>query len=162
MSRPPYSEHPENDLHSDADYANRYRPEPHSWEELASSQDPLAQLEENQRSTRQAIAYALGMPLLLVTLSLASLVANRIIGGPLCDPGPRTWICTEAFRLWWPIATSFGAFIIIVGCAVIMVHKLRTYTRWRPWMGAFWFLVPMGMLWMTTVLPIAILGHPLS
>ena len=35
-------EHPENDLTSDADYANLRRPEPRSFDELADEPDPLA------------------------------------------------------------------------------------------------------------------------
>lgn len=155
-------EHPENDLHSDADFSNLPRPEPHDWDDLSALKDPLWQLQENQRSTKQAIGYAILSPLLLLVLSAAALLASRILGGPLCDPGPHTWICTDGFRIWWPILSSVAAFIIIVGCAVMMVRKLKTYTRWRPWMGAFWFLVPLGMLWMTLVLPYAILGHALT
>ena len=34
-------EHPENDLTSDADYANLRRPEPRSFDELADEPDPL-------------------------------------------------------------------------------------------------------------------------
>ena len=39
MSQRP--EHPENDLTSDADYANLRRPEPRSFDELADEPDPL-------------------------------------------------------------------------------------------------------------------------
>ena len=39
MSQRP--EHPENDLTSDADYANLRRPEPQSFDELADEPDPL-------------------------------------------------------------------------------------------------------------------------
>ena len=43
-------EHPENDLTSDADYANLRRPEPRSFDELADEPDPLEVAAANRRS----------------------------------------------------------------------------------------------------------------
>lgn len=50
------NEHPENDLTTDADYANLRRPEPATFDELADAPDPLAVAKANRRSTIQADA----------------------------------------------------------------------------------------------------------
>ncbi|SFG77212.1 hypothetical protein SAMN05660282_01900 [Corynebacterium spheniscorum] len=153
-----FLEHPENDLSIDADFANLRPPEPHSLEELATSEDPVVAFERNQYSTRQAIIYAVASPVILLVFAAILAFIFRLQGGEFCDNGPARFICSRQAQLWWPIMTSIVALASPIGCAIIMVYKLRHYTRWRPWMGAFWFLVPMSMLWMTTVLPIAILG----
>ena len=49
------AEHPENDLTTDADYANLRRPEPQSFDELADAPDPLTIAKANRRSSRQAL-----------------------------------------------------------------------------------------------------------
>lgn len=54
-------EHPENDLTTDADYANLRRPEPATFDELADAPDPLAVAKANRRSTIQAIYFMLGI-----------------------------------------------------------------------------------------------------
>ena len=69
-------EHPENDLTSDADYANLRRPEPRSFDELADEPDPLEIAAANRRSTRQAVWYmigVLGSPRFMVSQSRSSL-----------------------------------------------------------------------------------------
>jgi len=152
-------EHPENDLQSDADYPNRFRPAPQSFEDLANQPDPLVEALANRRSTRQAIAWALATPLLtgIVALLLAALA--RSLGGPLCESGQATWICSRSAEIWWPLATSAVPVIGLLGSGIIMYKKYLNYTRWSPWMGTFWFLVPFCMLWMTTVFQMSIVGH---
>lgn len=152
-------EHPENDLHSDADFANRPRPEPQSFDDLADGPDPKVEAERNQQSTRQAITFAVAVPLLtLVTAAMLGVVA-RVVGGPLCESGQATWICSRSAEIWWPIATSVIPVFGMVGCGFILWHKYASYIRWRPWMGAFWVLVPWAMFWMTTSFQMMIVGH---
>lgn len=152
-------EHPENDLHSDADFANRYRPSPQSFDELADAPDPLAEAEANRRSTRQAIAYAIAVPVTTIVVALLLLVVTRMIGGPYCESGEAAWLCSPASRLWWPLATSLIPMGGTVGCGIILYRKYINYLRWRPWMGTFWFMVPFSMFWMVGVMPIAIVGY---
>lgn len=151
--------HPENDLTSDFDFTNRPFPEAHSPEELSTSPDPAWVAAENRRSTRQALWYAVGLLVALAVVGFLLLLVSRLSGGPICDAGEATWICTEFTRTWWPVATTALAFLGLLGCAVIMVRKLNARLRWWPWMAAFWFLLPMIMLWATTTLPIAIMEN---
>ena len=46
----------------------------------------------------------------------------------------------------------------VIGCAIIMVRKLNNYTRWRPWMGIFWVLIPFAMMWMLQTWQILIMA----
>lgn len=154
-----HREHPENDLSSDADSANLPRPEPKDFDELADAPDPLVIAQRNRASTKQAIWWTLGN--IIVTFIVALILAgvSRAIGGPLCDAGEATWICSRSAEIWWPVATSIVPIVGVLGCALLLYRKYVTYTRWRPWMGAFWVLVPWSMLWMTTVGQMLIVGH---
>lgn len=145
-------DHPENDLHDEADFANRVPPEPASAESLASSQDPAVLAQRNRASTRQAIWYLVAV--VAITLVLAGVLGliARASGGPLCEAGEETWLCTDFWQLWWPILVSLPPVIGLLSAAVIMVRKLNGYVRWRPWMGVFWFLVVFTMSWLTMTL----------
>lgn len=154
----PGYEHPENDLTREADQSIPPRPAPRSFDELADSVDPVAQEERNRRSGRQAVVWLFGIPVLTFVLAGVLGLVFRLIGGPLCDAGEATWLCSRAAQIWWPVLTSIVPVVGVLGCAAIIVHKLRTYTRWRIWMGVFWVMVPFSMLWMTTVIPIAMAG----
>ncbi|GAA1471050.1 hypothetical protein P4N68_06700 [Corynebacterium felinum] len=152
-------DHPENDLSSDADQPNRFRPEPKTFDDLANTPDPLIQAQLNQRSTRQAIAFAIAIPILTGIVAFALAALSRSIGGPLCDAGTAYWICSREAEIWWPATTSIIPMIGVFGTAIILYRKYLNYTRWRPWMGTLWFLVPFAMLWMVTVFQMSIVGH---
>lgn len=152
----PYG-HPENDLVTDYDYTNRPMPGPNTIEDLADQPDPVMVREQNRSSGRQALFYALGSTITLILGAFLLLILSRMLGGPLCEGGEATWICTEFTRIAWPVFTSIYASLALLGCAIIMVRKLNRHLRWWPWMAAFWFLLPLIMLWMTSVLPIAIM-----
>ncbi|QGU05795.1 hypothetical protein [Corynebacterium comes] len=153
-----FLEHPENDLSEDADFANRRPPEPRTAEELASSTDPVVQATRNQQSTRQAVTWLFGT--IISTVLVAYLLAwvARLMGGPACDAGDALWLCSRSSQIWWPIATSIIPAAGIIGCAIIMVRKLNSYTRWRPWMGVFWVLIPFAMMWMLQTWQILVLA----
>ncbi|AJE34330.1 hypothetical protein B842_12425 [Corynebacterium humireducens NBRC 106098 = DSM 45392] len=153
-----FLDHPENDLTADADFHNRRPPEPKTAEELASSTDPILQQERNRRSTRQAIAWLFGTMLLTIGGGLILALVTRLMGGPACDAGEATWLCTRSAQIWWPIVTSAFAMGGVIGCAIIMVRKLNSYTRWRPWMGVFWVLIPFAMMWMLQTWQILIMA----
>lgn len=152
-------DHPENDLLTDADFTNMLRPEPRNFDDLADAPDPLVVAEANQRSTRQAIWWAVGTPIVTIIVACLLGVVARMLGGELCEAGNATWICSRSAEIWWPIATSVVPVASLFGTAIIMYRKLISYTRWRPWMGTFWFVVPFSMLWMTTTFQIAIVHH---
>ncbi|WJY69060.1 hypothetical protein [Corynebacterium auris] len=148
-------DHPENDLHGRADYYNRPRPEPQSFDDLADEPDPLEVAQRNRNSTRQAIFYAIGTLAVTALVGFLTALAFRLAGGPLCDSGPATWLCTREARLWWAIINSVPPVAGLIGCAVIMVRKLNRYERWVPWMGVFWLpIVPFTMWWLTVTIGI--------
>ncbi len=152
-------DHPENDLSQEADYSNRRPPAADSFDDLADQPDPLELQRKNTQSTRQALIYMVAVP--VVTFVSAYLLAwvARAQGGPFCDAGEAVWLCSRAAELWWPISTSTIAFGGMLGCAWILYDKYRRYLRWRAWMGVLWMLIPFSMLWATSVLTVAILGH---
>ncbi|AKE42198.1 putative integral membrane protein [Corynebacterium kutscheri] len=154
-----HQEHPENDLSTDADFANRYRPDPTDFDELAACPDPLLIALANRRSTYQAIAWAVMTPILTFIIAFILALVARYTGGMLCDFGQAKWICSRSAEIWWPISTSIVPVLGVIGCAIMLYRKYTHYLRWRPWMGTFWFLVPFAMLWMVTVLQMSIVGH---
>lgn len=143
------AEHPENDLTSDADYANLRRPEPQSFDELADAPDPLAVAEANRRSTRQAVWF---MVVILAGSALYALILAGIfkLTGSTTDCHPAvyaTWLCTKTQRTIFATTTMIIPFAGLIGCALIMVRKLKSYVRWRGWMAIFWVMAGNFMLW---------------
>ena len=74
---PKHLEHPENDLRSDADSANRLRPLPQSFDDLADYPDPLVQAKRNRQSTKQAIAWAFGVPVVTGIVAFLLAIVSR-------------------------------------------------------------------------------------
>ncbi|MBA4504255.1 hypothetical protein M3D57_07460 [Corynebacterium sanguinis] len=150
-----YVEHPENFPSSPTDRYNRVRPEPRSFDELAAGPDPVAVKERNRASTRQAIFYAAGVVIATFAVAFVLALISRLQGGPLCDAGQATWLCTQSWRTWWALGSSIVPIVGLLGCAVIMVRKLNRYERWVPWMGVFWLpIVPFTMWWLTVTVGI--------
>ena len=142
-------EHPENDLTSGADRFSRVRPEPRTFDELADEPDPLRTAQRNEGSTRHAIEYGVATVAATLLFALVLAAISRAQGGPLCDAGDATWLCTQSWRKWWAVLTSIPPVAALIGCAVIMVRKLNRYERWMPWMGVFWVpIVPFTMMWL--------------
>ncbi|ALC07030.1 hypothetical protein CDES_13500 [Corynebacterium deserti GIMN1.010] len=155
----PIPEHPENDLVDEADYSNRPRIYSDDIKSLADEPDPVVIREKNQKSSRQAVIYLAAVPLITFVSAYVLAWVSRLQGGPICEAGDAVWICSRAAELWWPIVTSLIAFGGMLGAAWILYDKYRKYLRWRAWMGVLWVLIPFSMLWATSVLPLAILGH---
>lgn len=140
-------EHPENDLTSDADYANLRRPEPHDFDELADQPDPLDLAAANRKSTRQAIIFMIAALVSSAVFAFVLALIMRLIGGPLCEAGQAVWLCSPTQRTVWAILTIIIPLSAMIGDAIIMVVKLRRYLRWRAWMGIFWILAFNFMIW---------------
>ncbi|PXY11480.1 hypothetical protein [Corynebacterium striatum] len=143
-------EHPENDLTTDADYANLRRPEPATFDELADAPDPLAVAKANCRSTIQAIYFMLGILAASGLYALVLALITRSQGGALCDASLATWLCTNGQRRFFAFTTIIIPFIGMIGTALIMIHKLKRYLRWRSWMAIFWVMACNFMLWCIT------------
>ncbi|PMC68872.1 hypothetical protein [Corynebacterium aurimucosum] len=143
------AEHPENDLTSDADYTNLPRPEPRSFDELADEPDPLAVAEANRRSSRQALWF-------MVAILVSSALYALLLAGFFRFFGTTTdclrvefaaWLCTRTQRTVFATTTLIIPFFGMIGCAVIMVRKLKAYVRWRGWMAIFWVMAGNFMIW---------------
>lgn len=143
------AEHPENDLTSDADYTNLPRPEPHNFDELADQPDPLAVAEANRRSSRQALWF-------MIAILIGSALYALLLAGIFKVAGTTTdclraeyaaWLCTRTQRTVFATTTLIIPFIGMIGCAVIMVRKLKAYVRWRGWMAIFWVMAGNFMIW---------------
>ena len=105
--------------------------------------------EQNRASTRQAIIYAASTIAITAIVAFVVALIARMSGGPLCEAGEATWLCTESWRTTWAIVASIPPVVGLLGCAIIMVRKLNRYQRWVPWMGVFWLpLVPLTMAWL--------------
>ena len=146
------NQHPENDLTADADFANRRRPEPQTVEELADSPDPVKVAAANRASSRQAWIYLVTVLVGSLVVGLGTLCITRALGGPLCEAGEATWLCTKTQLYVWAVVAALVPFGGLIGCGVIMVKKINGYLRWRPWMGVFWLLVPVAMTWGLAIL----------
>lgn len=114
-------EHPENDLHGAADYYNKVRPEPRDFDELADQPDPVEVNERNRASTRQAIVFAVATVLGTLLFGGALALVARLAGGPLCDAGEATWLCSSGWRTAWAILSSIPPVVALLACAVITV-----------------------------------------
>ena len=150
------AEHPENDLTSDevsdADYTNLRRPEPQTFDELADAPDPLDVAAANRRSTRQALWFMVGI---IAASAVYALILVGILkftgGGQECHSAElAAWLCTKQQRTIYATTTVVLPFLGMIGCAVIMVRKLKSYVRWRGWMAIFWVMVGHFMLWCIT------------
>ena len=147
-------EHPENDLDDQLDSMNKRPPEPQSLDELLDAPDPIALAEASKRSTRQAIWFAVTVLFGALAVGFGSLGVFRLIGGPLCDAGEATWICSDTQRfIWMPLAMLVPT-LGMTGAGIIMLRKLNRYVRWLPWMGVFWFCALYFMLWGIDVLQV--------
>ncbi|MBN9644354.1 hypothetical protein JZY06_06990 [Corynebacterium sp. CCM 8862] len=121
--------------------------------------DPLLRLEDNRKSVRNAIVFAVMIPLLTLTTGLIIALISRSQGGPICDSGHSNWICTRTYEIIFPVlpgVISFGGLIIACG---ITWRQWAQDRYWQPWLGIIWLLIPFTLLWATGVGAMAIVGH---
>ena len=94
------------------------------------------------------------MAITFLVAGVLALIAH-MTGGPLCEAGEATWLCTNTWRTVWAVVSSIPPVGGILGCAIIMVRKLNRYERWMPWMGVFGLpIVPFAMWWLTITIGI--------
>ncbi|WP_296215863.1 hypothetical protein [uncultured Corynebacterium sp.] len=129
--------------------------------ELDYEADPLLRLERNNKSTRQAIWFFIGV---IVTTTLSALViwgASKAVGGPYCEADSSAQLCSRTFQLLFAIVPTSVAFFGLFGSAFITYRKWKTHQRWRPWIAVIWFIMPFCMAWITSVGAYLILDHNL-
>lgn len=124
--------------------------------------DPLYRLEVHRRSTIQAMVFALVIPAVTLATALAIAFVSRGIGGPLCEAGLATWLCTRTAQIVFPVVPGLIALGGTITAALITYFKWARYNRWRPWLAIIWFLMPFSLFWIVSTGTILILGHDLN
>ena len=114
---------------------------------MADEPDPVEVAAANRRSTRQAIWYMVSVLVISALYGFGVALFSRLTGGPLCEDGTASWLCTEGQRNFFAISTMIIPLLGMIGCAIIMVRKLRRYLRWRSWMAIFWVMAFNFMIW---------------
>ncbi|WP_225976638.1 MULTISPECIES: DUF4133 domain-containing protein [Corynebacterium] len=111
--------------------------------------DPLAWFEHSRRSSRRAIAYALTIPLLTVLTGLVIALISRAQGGPICEAGLSTWICSRGYEIMFSLVPLGVALAGTFGAFWITYRTWARYGAWRPWLAIIWVLIPASLAWMT-------------
>ncbi|WP_370625807.1 hypothetical protein [Corynebacterium sp. TAE3-ERU16] len=120
--------------------------------------DPLLRLERNNSSTRQAIIYALAIPPLTFLTAFVVAMISRAQGGPLCDAGTSSWICSRTYEILFPVIPGTVTLGGTLGAAWITYRRWARYERWRPWLAALWPLMLFTLAWITGVGTMAVIG----
>lgn len=126
--------------------------------ELDYEADPLARLERNNRSTKQAIIYFFAIPGTAAAIALITAIVSRMVGGPFCDADSSAWLCTQGFRLFFHIVPAVVCFFGLFGAAYICYYKWKRRQRWRPWIAVIWFLMPIAIGWSVNSTAMLMLG----
>lgn len=125
--------------------------QPRDPSELDYEADPLLRLERNNRSTKQAIWFFVGVIVLTFASALIITLVSKVVGGPDCVPSSSAILCSDTFRLLFgiipPAIAAFGLF----GGAWIAYLKWKNHQRWRPWIAVVWFIMPFSLAWIISV-----------
>ena len=123
--------------------------------------DPLLRLELDQKSRRQAIYWGIGTAVAVIVTAIIIAVIGSAVGGPNCDAGYSSFICSRSFELAFPLIPGAVALGGTFGAMWICYLKWSRYQKWTPWLAVTWILIPLSLLWITSTAQIAILGLPL-
>lgn len=129
--------------------------------ELDYEADPLLRLERNNKSTRQAIRFFIGVIVSTTLSAILIWVASKAVGGPYCEADSSAQLCSRTFQLLFAIVPTSLAFFSLFGSAFITYYKWKKHQRWRPWVAVIWFIMPFCMAWITSVGAYLILDHNL-
>ena len=129
--------------------------------ELDYEADPLLRLERNNKSTRQAIWFFVGVIVSTTLSAILIWIASKVIGGPYCEADSSAQLCNRTFQLLFAIVPTSVAFFGLFGSAFITYYKWKNHQRWRPWVAVIWFIMPFCMAWITSVGAYLLLDHNL-
>ena len=129
--------------------------------ELDYEADPLLRLERNNKSTRQAIWFFVGVIVSTTLSAILIWIASKVIGGPYCEADSSAQLCSRTFQLLFSIVPTSIAFFGLFGSAFITYYKWKNHQRWRPWVAVIWFIMPFCMAWITSVGAYLLLDHNL-
>ena len=129
--------------------------------ELDYEADPLLRLERNNKSTRQAIWFFVGVIVSTTLSAILIWIASKVIGGPYCEADSSAQLCSRTFQLLFSIVPTSIVFFGLFGSAFITYYKWKNHQRWRPWVAVIWFIMPFCMAWITSVGAYLLIDHSL-
>ncbi len=105
--------------------------------------------EANRRSTRNAVLYFLLTP--VVVLGTAGVIAliSRLNGGPFCDAGQATWLCTRTSQILFSLIPGIISLGALFGSAWFTYRAWARQERWRWWIAGLWLSMPFVLAWIT-------------
>lgn len=120
--------------------------------------DPLKRLEKKEYTWRQAVRYAVGVIAATLLTALVIAIIGYLVGGPNCDAGTSTFICSRTFELLFPLVPGAISLIGALYCFWMTYVRWKSFSNWRPWLAMCWVLMPWTLAWMTSTFTIAMLG----
>ncbi|WKD62256.1 hypothetical protein CCICO_11325 [Corynebacterium ciconiae DSM 44920] len=111
--------------------------------------DPLLWFEHSRRSSRWAVCYLLAVPTLTILTGLLIALLSRSQGGPICEAGLSTWICSRGYEIAFSLIPLGVALTGTFGAFWITYRIWARYGAWRPWLAIIWVLIPASLAWMT-------------
>lgn len=120
---------------------------------------PHLRAERNRRSTWQAVWYTVAVCVVSILIGVVVIVLSQIEGGPVCEAGARTLICSRKYEILFPVLTGGFSLLGVFGAMFILWRKWKNYDRWKPWFGSIWFLIPWALTWVTGFGTMAIVGQ---
>ena len=123
-----------------------------------SADDPLARLERTRYSSRPAFIYAASVIAATLLTAVAVGVIGAVVGGPNCDAGKSSFLCTRGFEIAFPVIPGL---VILLGCLGGFWRtyiEWRNFRNWRPWLAMCWVLMPATIMWMVSTFGVLIVG----
>lgn len=121
-------------------------------------EDPLERLERKLYSAKRAYYYTgivVGATLLT---ALVVGIAGAVAGGPTCDAGKSSFICSRTWEIAFPLIPGLVALIGCLGGFWQTYVEWKHFRHWRPWLAMCWILMPFTLMWMVSTWGIMILG----
>ncbi len=123
-----------------------------------SESDPLERLERREHSARRAFRFTgITIAATFITALVVGII-GAVVGGPNCDAGISSFICSRFFELAFPIIPAIVALAGTFTNFWITYKKWKHFGNWRPWLAMCWVLMPFSLMWMVSTFGIAMLG----
>lgn len=120
---------------------------------------PELRQERDERSTRQALYYFIGVPIVVFALAAIVLLVSRSSGGSLCEAGEAEWLCSRGAQIWFSLLPGIVALGSVFLAMYITYVKWRRRQRWRWWIAVVWISMPFALAWITGTGSLLINGH---
>lgn len=122
------------------------------------SDDPLERLERRMYSGRPAYVYTGAVIVATLVAGLIVGIAGYLSGGPTCDAGKSTFICSRTWEIAFPVIPAVVSLFGCLGGFWRTYVEWKHFRNWRPWLAMCWVLMPFTLMWMVSTFGILILG----